>query len=193
MAPPSSSPRLALLALAAAAVVLAALPAVHAHGFMSMPASRNYIHSTYYPRTAHEKSLLDESYFDYCPHCLAAGGPGAVSNLSKLEWPVGLNGLCGDKYYVDGTGPPVDTAREHEAGGRFATGGGASKAQPLGAATAEGGGSAAGGGGYHRFACAAAGIRARPSLHSLVLQPCFNFQQHTNARCRTCRRGGGDI
>ena len=130
MAPPSSSQRLALLALAAAAVALAALPAAHAHGFMSMPASRNYIHSTYYPRTAQEKSLIDESYWDYCPHCSAAGGPGAVSNLSKLNWPVGLNGLCGDKYYVDGAGPPVDTAREHEAGGRFATGAGA-RCKPL--------------------------------------------------------------
>lgn len=178
MAPPSSSQRLALLALAAAAVALAALPAAHAHGFMSMPASRNYIHSTYYPRTAQEKSLIDESYWEYCPHCSAAGGPGAVSNLSKLNWPVGLNGLCGDKYYVDGAGPPVDTAREHEAGGRFATGAGA-RCKPLRAVAGWVGGC---------LACATACVCARP----LCYNPAPTPPLHPPC-CHACRRGGGDV
>lgn len=48
------------------------------------------------------------------PHCLAAGGPGAVSQNSALTWPDGRAGLCGDMY---------DGPRDHEAGGRYATGG----------------------------------------------------------------------
>ena len=68
--------RLLAAALVVAGVAaLAALPAAHAHGFLAMPASRNYIHSTYYPRTAAERRQFDESFWDYCPHCLAAGGP----------------------------------------------------------------------------------------------------------------------
>lgn len=59
------------------------------------------------------------------PHCLAAGGPGRVSNTSLLTWPVGINGFCGDMYYKDSTPLEVDTNRDHEAGGRFATGGAA--------------------------------------------------------------------
>lgn len=47
-----------------AAALLAALPGAAAHGFMSLPASRNYIHSTFYPRTAAEKAAIDESYWD---------------------------------------------------------------------------------------------------------------------------------
>ncbi len=53
---------IALVILAAA--MLAALPGAEAHGFMSQPASRNYIHSTFYPRTAAEKAAIDESYWD---------------------------------------------------------------------------------------------------------------------------------
>lgn len=58
----------------------------------------------------------------YCPHCLAAGGPGRVSDDDRLIWPVGVNGFCGDMYYKDGVRPIVDPQRDHEAGGRFATG-----------------------------------------------------------------------
>jgi hypothetical protein len=112
----------ALALAAAAALVLAALPPAAAHGFMATPASRNVIHSTYYPRTAAERSQYPESYWNYCPHCLAAGGPGLVSNDSQLDWPTGLHGFCGDVYYKDGLAPNVDTNRDHDAGGRFATG-----------------------------------------------------------------------
>lgn len=47
-----------------AAAMLAALPGAAAHGFMSQPASRNYIHSTFYPRTSAEKASIPESYWD---------------------------------------------------------------------------------------------------------------------------------
>ncbi len=58
----------------------------------------------------------------YCPHCLSAGGPGDVSDDGRLIWPVGVNGFCGDMYYTDGVRPNVNPQRDHEAGGRFATG-----------------------------------------------------------------------
>ena len=83
--------------LAAAAVALAAAPlGAHAHGYLTEPKSRNYIH-----------------WSDYCPQCLSAGGPFVVSNSSTLTWPTGLNGLCGD---------PWNRERKHEAGGVYATG-----------------------------------------------------------------------
>jgi len=111
---------------AAALAVLAAVawqaPLAAAHGFMSMPASRNYIHSTYYPRTQAERNAKDESYWNYCPHCLAGGGPGQVSDGGALTWPVGVAGFCGDMYYLNGQKPTIDTQRDHEAGGRYATG-----------------------------------------------------------------------
>lgn len=64
---------IALVILAAA--MLAALPGAEAHGFMSQPASRNYIHSTFYPRTAAEKAAIDESYWDV-RRCWDRGGEG---------------------------------------------------------------------------------------------------------------------
>ncbi|PSC74252.1 chitin binding domain-containing [Micractinium conductrix] len=111
------------LALAAAvlAAALAALPLAAAHGYMAQPAARNYIHSTYYERTQQERQAIPESYWNYCPHCLAAGGPGQVSDNGALTWPAGLNGFCGDMYYNNGNKPQVDTGRDHEAGGRYAT------------------------------------------------------------------------
>lgn len=41
------------------------------------------------------------------------GGPGEVSAGSTLVWPVGQAGFCGDMF---------NGQRDHEAGGRFATG-----------------------------------------------------------------------
>lgn len=110
-------------AVVAALVALAALPRAAAHGYLAQPASRNFIHSTFYPRSAAEKQSKPESYWQYCPHCLAAGGPGLVSDNSGLTWPVGVAGYCGDMYYKNGAKPSIDTERDHEAGGRFATGG----------------------------------------------------------------------
>lgn len=132
-------PRLPAAALAAAALaLLAALPRAAAHGFLAMPAARNVIHSTYYPRAAAERDRYEESYWNYCPHCLAAGGPGQVSGGGSLTWPAGLNGFCGDMYYKDGAAPNVDTSRDHEAGGRFATGGRAASAPGRGGCLAAG-------------------------------------------------------
>lgn len=50
---------------------------------------------------------------DYCPQCLAGGGPSAVSG--GLKWPAGSHGLCGDAS-ADAT------PRKHEAGGKYWTG-----------------------------------------------------------------------
>ena len=117
-----------LLALLLALLALARVPqGARAHGFMMEPGSRNYLHSTYIPRTLAQtndiEATLGDAWFDYCPHCLAAGGPGRVSNLSEFTWPLGLHGLCGDMYYVGGNAPDgVDTQRPHEAGGQYATG-----------------------------------------------------------------------
>lgn len=64
-----------------------------AHGFLSKPRSRNYLHSS-----------------NNCPHCLNAGGP---AKTGTGRYPLSRHGMCGD---------PADGPREHEAGGRFATG-----------------------------------------------------------------------
>lgn len=107
--------------LVVALLALAALPRASAHGYMSLPASRNFIHSRFYPRTEQEMQAKDESYWNYCPHCLAAGGPGQVSDGNTMSWPAGVNGLCGDMFYKDGQKPNIDMSRDHEAGGRYAT------------------------------------------------------------------------
>lgn len=52
-------------ALLAAALLAASVGNVEAHGYMTAPASRNYIHSTYMPRTAQEKANIPESYWNY--------------------------------------------------------------------------------------------------------------------------------
>jgi hypothetical protein len=49
-----------------------------------------------------------------CPHCLSAGGVGAVSAGGALAWPEGLHGICGDAHSKD--------PRQFEAGGAYATG-----------------------------------------------------------------------
>ena len=141
-----------LLLAAALALVLAALPRAAGHGFMALPVARNVIHSSFYNRTAAETAKIPESYWcvwvvredlgghaaaqrwlpnascrsprrrNYCPHCLAAGGPGQVSQNGLVTWPIGFAGFCGDMFYLaDGATP--DSKRDHEAGGRFATGG----------------------------------------------------------------------
>lgn len=81
--------KLTALAVAAMQVVAATC-----HGFMTEPAARNWQRNS-----------------NYCPHCLAAGGPGETYPAGRT-WPNSLHGVCGDKYR--------DT-REHEAGGKFAT------------------------------------------------------------------------
>lgn len=62
-----------LLALLMLVLAVAQLPLAAAHGFLALPESRNYIHSTYKARTPQEKSGIPESFWNYCPHCLAAG------------------------------------------------------------------------------------------------------------------------
>lgn len=76
--------------VAAAASVVGAL----CHGQLSEPKARNVVHNS-----------------NYCPHCLAAGGPG-VTYAGGRTWPNSLHGACGD---------PHDGPRDHEAGGKFAT------------------------------------------------------------------------
>ncbi len=71
-----------------AALLLAAAPAAMGHGFLAKPAARNVVMNS-----------------DYCPQCLAAGGPGTV-------YPSGLHGLCGDPY-------AMPEPRKHEAGGIY--------------------------------------------------------------------------
>lgn len=54
----------ALLAL----VLLAGAPRqAAAHGYLAKPMSRNYVHSV------HNIKGKDDSWYNYCPHCLAAG------------------------------------------------------------------------------------------------------------------------
>lgn len=81
--------RLLGLAFMAASAAVAAC-----HGFMAEPAARNVVHNS-----------------NYCPHCLAAGGPG-VTYADGRVWPKSRHGVCGDPH----TGP-----LDHEAGGKFAT------------------------------------------------------------------------
>lgn len=64
------------------------------HGMLAEPRARNVVHNS-----------------NYCPHCLAAGGPG-VTYAGGRTWPRALHGVCGDPH----TGP-----LDHEAGGKFAT------------------------------------------------------------------------
>lgn len=65
----------------------------HTAGYLQSPPSRNLVHNS-----------------NYCPDCLAAGGPALVSG--GLRWPArgGGAGICGDP----GEGP-----RQHEAGGVY--------------------------------------------------------------------------
>lgn len=86
---------LAYASLLAAALLAGAPRQAAAHGFMAAPMSRNYVHSTY------NQKGRDDSWYNYCPHCLAAGAglaggvggclrckhqpPCAVS--SRLPWP----------------------------------------------------------------------------------------------------------
>ncbi|KAL6771970.1 hypothetical protein ACKKBG_A28485 [Auxenochlorella protothecoides x Auxenochlorella symbiontica] len=78
------------------AIAACLLQHAEAHGYLAVPASRNALHNT-----------------DYCPQCLNAGGPAAVSAGNTLQWPLSHHGMCGDSY----TGE-----RKHEYGGVSATG-----------------------------------------------------------------------
>lgn len=73
------------------------VPCVQAHGYLKLPASRNYLANS-----------------DYCPHCLNAGGVRVVYGPSD-SYPNGRYGVCGDPY----TDP---APRNHEAGGKYWTG-----------------------------------------------------------------------
>lgn len=74
-------------------VVLLCAGTAMAHGFLSKPRSRNYVHNS-----------------NNCPHCLNAGGP---SQTAGSRYPRSRHGMCGD---------PASGPRHHEAGGKFATG-----------------------------------------------------------------------
>lgn len=76
------------------AVVAAQIVCTTAHGMMTEPAARNVVHNS-----------------NYCPHCLAAGGPG-VTYANGRVWPNAEHGVCGD---------PAKGPLDHEAGGKFAT------------------------------------------------------------------------
>lgn len=78
----------------ACAVFFATLiPAATGHVTLSDPPSRNAIHNS-----------------NWCPHCLDAGGAGAVYPTWSSR--VKKYGVCGDPY---------KSRRDHEAGGRYAT------------------------------------------------------------------------
>lgn len=83
----------ALLLKGAALVSLAG--SALAHGYMAVPAARNVIHQS-----------------NWCPQCLNAGGPWKTYGTDRV-WPDARHGACGDPY---------DGAKDHERGGRFATG-----------------------------------------------------------------------
>lgn len=73
-----------------ASVVTASLAvSAWAHGYMSVPVSRNMGASD-------------------CPHCLNAGGVGEV--YATGSWPNGKHGVCGD---------PASSDRPHEGGGKY--------------------------------------------------------------------------
>jgi hypothetical protein len=74
--------------------VAASVVGAWCHGMMIEPKARNVVHNS-----------------NYCPHCLAAGGPG-VTYAGCRKWPNALHGVGGDPH----TGP-----LDHEAGGKFAT------------------------------------------------------------------------
>lgn len=76
------------------AVLAASVVGSMCHGFLAEPKARNVVHNS-----------------NYCPHCLAAGGPGSTYAGGRV-WPNALHGVCGDAH---------DGARDHEAGGKFAT------------------------------------------------------------------------
>lgn len=78
-----------LLKLAVAASLAAS---AWAHGYMLAPVARN----------------VDASD---CPHCLNAGGVGAV-HPNNMQWPNGRHGVCGDPAEGEGAG-------NHEGGGKF--------------------------------------------------------------------------
>jgi len=67
----------------------------HGHAFLAIPKARNVLANSY-----------------YCPHCLNAGGTDATSG-EKYPDNSDLHGICGDR---------ADGPRDHEAGGKFATG-----------------------------------------------------------------------
>lgn len=78
----------------AAVVVAAQVLGAACHGFLAEPKARNVVHNS-----------------NYCPHCLAAGGPG-VTYAGGRTWPNSKHGVCGD---------PAAGPLDHEAGGKFAT------------------------------------------------------------------------
>ena len=80
--------------LVAWAVGAASIVSAAAHGMLSEPRARNVVHNS-----------------NYCPHCLAAGGPG-VTYAGGRVWPRSVHGVCGD---------PPKGPLDHEAGGKFAT------------------------------------------------------------------------
>ena len=65
---------------------------VNAHGYLSIPPSRNILAKN-----------------QNCPHCLNGGTVEDVSAKRTLRWPQGNHGLCGDSYYDS-------QPRNHEAG-----------------------------------------------------------------------------
>lgn len=82
-----------VLAVAVGAMTLFA-GGVAAHGMLVEPRARNVVHNS-----------------NYCPHCLAAGGPGTTYAGGRV-WPNSVHGACGD---------PAAGPLDHEAGGKFAT------------------------------------------------------------------------
>lgn len=74
-------------------VCLALATAASGHGFLAIPASRNYLHNS-----------------NYCPHCLNSGG----TKYTRGDiFPESKHTMCGDHPSGE---------MEHEAGGKFASG-----------------------------------------------------------------------
>eukprot|EP00889_Picochlorum_renovo_P001640 jgi/Picre1/28670/NNA_004070.t1 len=80
-----------------ALVLCTTLTVVSGHGYLKLPESRNF-----------------KANSDYCPHCLNAGGPGAVYSAHGSNFPDAKYGICGDPFDQE--------RRKHEVGGEFWTG-----------------------------------------------------------------------
>ncbi|PSC67430.1 chitin binding domain-containing [Micractinium conductrix] len=83
-------PALAMLAVALAS----ALPRAAAHGFIAEPKSRNYVRN-----------------WQYCPHCVSAGGSWPVSGEGRLTWPMYDAPVCGAADLSDAGAPVQSYAR----------------------------------------------------------------------------------
>jgi hypothetical protein len=104
--------RISVLLYTAAYLLLMQAPSVNAHGYMSVPKSRN--------KLANERPYSEGP--NYCPHCLASGG----RRTSPLVYPETIksgrsHGLCGDAPKGNDAcwSGGLCTEQDHMPGGKF--------------------------------------------------------------------------